>query len=309
MPPKAGTEVTGKIDWDHRFSNMQQHSGEHIFSGLMNSTYGYDNVGFHLSDQVVTMDFNGPLTMEQALEIEERANRVIYSNVNIKTGYPAKEEIEKLQYRSKIEIDGPIRIVEVEGVDICACCAPHVRRTGEIGILKIMNMQNYKGGVRISILCGKTALMAYREKNFTVQNLMTELCTSENDLLNQVKKIKATSQTYKQELVSLKKSVVLEKVENIPEEEKNVVLFEENLETNTMRQIVNILTDKHEGICGIFDGNDADGYKFILSSRDTDMNNVTVTLREKLKAKCGGSKEMIQGSVQAAKDDILKVIQ
>jgi len=305
---EAGTTVKGVIDWEHRFSNMQQHSGEHIFSGLVNSTYGYDNVGFHLSDQIVTMDFSGPLTMEQALEIEERANRVITSNVNIKTGYPSKEEIAKLEYRSKIEIDGPVRIVEVEGVDICACCAPHVRLTGEIGILKIMNMQNYKGGVRISILCGKRALMAFREKNFVVQDLMTELCTAENDLLTQVKKIKSQSQTYKQELTGLKKSVVLKEIEGIPDSEKNVVLFLEGLDANTMRPLVNILTAKHEGICGIFNGNDADGYNFILSSSSLDMKDIATLLREKLKAKCGGSKEMIQGSVNAAEMEIMELV-
>jgi len=305
---EEGTTVKGIIDWEHRFSNMQQHSGEHIFSGLVNSTYGYNNVGFHLSDQIVTMDFSGPLTMEQALEIEERANKVITSNVNIKTGYPSKEEIANLEYRSKIEIDGPIRIVEVEGVDICACCAPHVRRTGEIGILKIMNMQNYKGGVRISILCGKRALMAFREKNFVVQDLMTELCTAENELITQVKKIKSQSQTYKQELAGLKKAVVLKEIEAIPDSEKSVVLFLEGLDTNTMRPLVNTLTSKHEGVCGIFNGNDADGYNFILSSSSLDMRNTAALLRENLQAKCGGSKEMIQGSVNAAEMDIMKLV-
>ena len=127
-----GTPVYGVIDWQHRFSNMQQHSGEHIFSGIVNSRFGYDNVGFHLSDSIVTMDYSGPLTEEELADIEKSVNLAIYENREIRAWYPSPDELADINYRSKKELTGAVRIVEVDGYDICACCAPHVKRTGEI---------------------------------------------------------------------------------------------------------------------------------------------------------------------------------
>ena len=153
-PLAVDENVHGKIDWTHRFNNMQQHSGEHIFSGIVHSRFGYDNVGFHLSDNIVTMDFNGVLTADEVKEIETAVNDVIVKNLPVEITYPAKEELAALDYRSKIEIEGQVRIVTIPGVDVCACCAPHVKRTGEIGTLNVQSLSNYKGGVRISILSG-----------------------------------------------------------------------------------------------------------------------------------------------------------
>jgi alanyl-tRNA synthetase len=131
QPPFApGQLVRGQIDFGHRFSNMQNHSGEHILSGLVHNRFGYDNVGFHLSDNTVTLDFNGPLTDEDILWLEQTANRVVWDNKEIRGWYPDPEELQSIEYRSKKEIDGPLRLVEIAGVDLCACCAPHVRRTG-----------------------------------------------------------------------------------------------------------------------------------------------------------------------------------
>ena len=158
-----GTQVHGCIDWERRFSVMQQHSGEHIFSGLVHSRFGYDNVGFHIGSEAVTMDFNGEITEEEAAEIELAANRVVYSNVPIEHFIPDEEARRTLEYRSKKEIEGYLRIVRIPGADTCACCGTHLRRTGEIGQIRLLGVQKYKGGVRVSILCGLRALMAERQ--------------------------------------------------------------------------------------------------------------------------------------------------
>ena len=168
----AGVHVQGKIDWQHRFYNMQQHSGEHIFSGIVHRRFGFENVGFHLSDSVVTMDFSGVISPEDIAEVEHEVNVAISKNIPIEVTYPSRDELAQLEYRSKIEIEGQVRIVTVPGYDVCACCAPHVKRTGEIGMLKVMNYQNYKGGVRISILCGFRALEAFRQKCDIISELM-----------------------------------------------------------------------------------------------------------------------------------------
>ena len=143
-PLAVGETVHGIIDWTHRFNNMQQHSGEHIFSGIVHSRFGYDNVGFHLSDNIVTMDFNGVLTADEVREVETAANEVIVKNLPVEITYPSKEELKTLDYRSKIEIEGQVRIVTIPGVDVCACCAPHVKKTGEIGMLNVQSLSNYK---------------------------------------------------------------------------------------------------------------------------------------------------------------------
>ena len=212
---EVGKTVAGEIDWDHRFSNMQQHSGEHIFSGLVYKNYGYTNVGFHLSDQIVTMDFNGPLTMEQIAELEWEVNRVIASNVEIKATYPTKEELAQMEYRSKKEIDGAIRIVEIAGYDLCACCAPHVARTGEIGGFKIQSLQNYKGGVRISFLCGFRALAEAGKKAQILSELTGILTTNQEQLAENVQKLKAKNQELQFQLNLAKQGLMELKLKQI----------------------------------------------------------------------------------------------
>ena len=158
----VGERVRGEVDDARRREMTQQHSGEHIFSGLTHRLFGYDNVGFHIGRDAVTMDFNGPMTREDALKIERLANEVIWKNVPIEAFVPTPEELTHLEYRSKKEIDGDVRIVRIEGADCCACCGTHFARTGSIGQIKVTGIQNYKGGVRISILCGVRAL-AYED--------------------------------------------------------------------------------------------------------------------------------------------------
>ena len=164
QPFEAGEIVEGKIDWETRFMKMQQHTGEHIVSGIVHARYGFNNVGFHLGTEDCTMDFDGEISKEALQEIELEANRAVWKNLTIEVSYPSKEELEELDYRSKIEIEGQVRIVSVPGYDICACCAPHVERTGEIGMIKLVNMQRYKGGVRVTMLCGSRALTDYEKK-------------------------------------------------------------------------------------------------------------------------------------------------
>jgi len=307
-PLEIGENVHGAIDWKHRFSNMQQHSGEHIFSGTVNRLYGYDNVGFHLSDNIVTMDFNGVLTEEDVAKVEYLVNEVIVKNLPITVTYPNKEELANLEYRSKIEIEGQVRIVTVEGVDVCACCAPHVRRTGEIGMLKVMSVQSHRGGVRISILCGFRALEAFREKAAVITALMDSLTVSQELLPDRVEKLKAANQDYKYRLASAKQKLMKIKIAEIPAEQENVILFGQDIENLVIRNVVNDLTAKHSGICGVFVGSDEEGYSFIIGSTKVDCTKVAAVLREKTGAKCGGKQLMIQGSVQMCESELRAVL-
>lgn len=307
-PLTVGATVKGVVDWKHRFYNMQQHSGEHIFSGIVHNRFGYDNVGFHLSDSIVTMDFNGVITPEEITEIEEKVNQAIIENIPVEVTYPSKEELKELDYRSKIEIEGQVRIVTIPGYDVCACCAPHVRRTGEIGSLKVMNVQSYKGGVRVSILCGFRALDAFRQKADIITELMAEFSTSQDAILDNVKKLKGANQTMKNQLAAAKQELMEYKVSAIPEDSENAILFEADLETPVVRGVVNGLVEKFAGISAVFVGNDENGYQFIVGSKNKDCRQIAATLREKLSARGGGSDKMIQGSVAATQLQIEELL-
>lgn len=304
-PLEEGANVKGKIDWQHRFFNMQQHSGEHLFSGLAHRKYGLKNVGFHLSNQIVTMDFDKALTESQLREMEWAINEAIVANVEIKTGYPSKEELAALEYRSKIEINGAIRIVEIPGYDICACCAPHVHRTGEIGIFKIQNVQNYKGGMRISFLCGFRALEEYRKKSEIISELSGTLTTNQDNLVEYVNKLKTQVQSLKTQLSNAKQSLMESKIAEIPSEQKDVILFEKDIDVPVMRNVVNKLVESHDGICGVFVGSEEDGYNFIIGSKTIDCREIATKMREKLNARGGGKAPMIQGSVTICRENIV----
>lgn len=303
----VGSIVEGQIDWKHRFYNMQQHSGEHIFSGLVNSQFGYDNVGFHLSNQVVTMDFNGMLTDADVKKMEQEVNECIVKNLPIEVTFPAKEELNELEYRSKIEIEGQVRIVTIPGYDICACCAPHVKRTGEIGMLKVVNTQNYKGGIRIFILCGFRALADYQEKLDNVLSISKMLSAKPELVAEATQKIKDDLGKVRQELITAKQEMMMQKITQIPEKEGNVCIFEKEAEAGVLRTAVNALVQRHTGFCGIFVGTDETGYRYIIGIGEGDVREIGNRLKEEFQAKGGGSAEMIQGSLQGTEEKIREI--
>ena len=307
-PLPVGAMVKGVVDWQHRFYNMQQHSGEHIFSGIVHNRFGYDNVGFHLSDSIVTMDFNGAISAEEITEIETAVNQAIIENIPVEVSYPTKEVLKTLEYRSKIEIEGQVRIVTIPGYDVCACCAPHVRRTGEIGMLKVMNVQSYKGGVRVSILCGFRALEAFRQKADIITELMAQFSTNQEAIVENVTKLKNANQTMKNQLAAAKQELMEYKVSAIPEDSENAILFETDLETPVVRNVVNGLVEKYEGISAVFVGDDENGYQFIVGSKNKDCRQIAAALHEKLSARGGGSDKMIQGSVVASQLQIEELL-
>lgn len=306
-PVSVGTEVEGQIDFGHRFRNMQMHSGEHIFSGTVNRLFGFNNVGFHLSDNSATMDFDGRLTREQVARIEDEVNRVIFSNRPIKAFYPSDTELDNIEYRSKKEIDGQIRLVEIKGIDICACCAPHVGLTGEIGFFKVVNVQNYKSGVRIDYLCGIRALEYFKK------------CT---DTLESISR-----------LISVKSGNEAEGVENLCEELKrvNLTLFETNKKLvdnyaseavstgdfffmilpkdmdGLIKYAMEIMHEKYGTEAGVMCGDEEYGYRFLIESAKTDLAAIVAKMREAFGAKGGGRKDSIQGNVAANLSEVLNM--
>lgn len=299
-----GTAVTGELDWDKRFSKMQQHSGEHIVSGLVHARFGYDNVGFHLGDQDVTLDFNGPLTKEELQEIELAANQVIWKNLPIQVTYPSKEELAALDYRSKIEIEGQVRIVTIPGVDVCACCAPHVHHTGEIGLIKLTDLMVHRGGVRLTLKAGDRALRDYQEKETGVKAVSVLLSSKEAEILKAVTRVQEESFALRGRLSALQMNMVAEKASKVPAQTKRAVFFEEGLDANVQREFVNLLMPRcFEAAC-VFTGSDETGWRYVLGSETEDVRPLCKALNTAFQGKGGGKPQMTQGSLTGTKEEI-----
>ena len=299
-----GEEVHGVIDWEHRFNNMQQHTGEHIFTGIAHNTYGADNVGFHLSDNTVTLDLNIELSDEQVDYIEKRANEIIAADVAVKAYYPNQELLGAINYRSKKEIAGAVRLVEIEGVDLCACCAPHVKSTGQVGMLKVVSFGKYKGGTRVYILCGLRALADYNRRMKLLEQSYQLLNCKDDELPEKIAGLIEDNKQLKYRISDIKSGMLTSQIETISPDLTDVTIFMEDLDAKTMRDGVNALVEKHEGLCAIFSGNDEDGYNFVIGSRTRDCAAIATGLRELLGAKGGGSKQMAQGNVAATRNQI-----
>ena len=291
-PLEPGAEVHGSVDAVRRLDMMQQHSGEHIFSGLVHQLHGYDNVGFHIGTEAVTMDFSGPLDGAQILEIERLANEVVWRNVPVRTLLPTKEELAQMTYRSKKALEGTVRIVTIPGADTCACCGTHVRETGSIGQIKVIGWQSYKGGVRISILCGRRAL-AY-----------------EQDMLEQMKQSAVALSCRQQELSGAVSRVIAERDQlRYQNEQLGLRVFELMAAREAERAVRVVCCDALPAsmarraagrLCagaqlGLVLVPREGGYSFALSSETQDVRPAATALCRAFGGKGGGARDMAQG--------------
>ncbi|MGN0400383.1 MAG: DHHA1 domain-containing protein [Blautia sp.] len=300
----AGMEITGKINYEERFSKMQQHTGEHIVSGIIHRRFGYNNVGFHLGSEEVTMDFDGMLTMEQLREVEREANEAVAANVKIQVLYPTKEELKEISYRSKIEIEGQVRIVRIPGWDTCACCAPHVTQTGEIGIIKLTGAIKYKGGMRISMLCGFRALEDYNRKEESVTAISRKLSAKSEAIVEAVERLEKEIQAGKEKIIRLQEQYIKGILEGVKPSDSCVLLFEEELDPAAMRNFVNQAMEITDGICGVFVGTDEDGYRYVMGTKQQNINAIAKEMNQVFNGRGGGKPPMVQGSLKAAKEVI-----
>ncbi len=308
-PVPAGSTVSGQIDWAERFMKMQQHTGEHIVSGLVHARFGYDNVGFHLGSVDCTMDFNGEITREELHEIELRANEAAAANLDIQVSYPSREELARLEYRSKIEIEGQVRIVTVPGFDVCACCAPHVKKTGEIGVIKLTHVQRYKGGVRVTMLCGSRALADYDRKSASVRQISASLCAKEDEVAEAVEHLQEECARLKARLAEQQKEMLRLKARESDGEEGAVCLFESGLEGDGPRLLMNLVMERGHEFCAVFCGNDADGYRYVIGSVSLDLRKLVKELNAAFSGRGGGKPEMVQGSLKGTESELREWIQ
>lgn len=296
--------VTGKIDFDRRFRNMQNHTGEHIISGLVHSLFGSENVGFHLGEDEVTCDYDIELDAQQLELIELNANKAVYKNLSVKGYYPEADRLKEISYRSKKEIEEAVRIVEIDGVDCCACCAPHVKNTGEIGVIKIISYMRLRGGCRLFIACGLDAFMDYSLKHNEIKAISALLASKPEECSGNVQKISDSLKKAAREINFLKGKILENAVKELKICNSGMLIFTDKLDMTTLRNIVNLAKDKAPCLCGAFSGNDTDGYSYIIYSEDYDVSEKSKDINEKLSGRGGGKNNMIQGSVSAQRKAI-----
>lgn len=306
-PVNVGENVKGQIDWEKRFESMQQHTGEHIISGLVHERFGYRNVGFHLGADYCTMDFDGPITKKELREIELAANRVVYRNLDIEVLYPSAEALKNMEYRSKIEIDGQVRIVNIPGVDTCACCAPHVKKTGEIGNVKLVNMMNYKGGERIYMLCGFRALADHEAKEKNAKAISALLCVKESEIAEAVTHLREEQTAWKEKALALKRQLLKYRAEEIDISQDITTVFANDLEGNEPREFMNQLLAQGAKVCAVFAAAGEGGYRYVIGSRTEDVRPLCKKLNAAFEGRGGGKPEMVQGSLTGAEDAIRKL--
>ena len=281
-PFSEGEKVSGKIDFKLRFRNMQNHSAEHIISGIAHNLYNCNNVGFHLGEDNVTMDLDRPLTKDEIEKIEYLANEAVYKNMPVTAYYPKKEELENISYRSKGEIEEAVRLVKIGDIDCCACCAPHVKNTGEIGIIKILDSMNYKGGARLTIAGGFDALFDYQKKHLSNNEISTMLSVKKDEVLDGVKKLNDTVNTLNIALTKRTKQIADIYKKTLEKTSKNICLFFEDMEMGDLRIIANELKDKTTSFLAVLSGSDGDGYKYIIISEASDVCEFTRTINTSL---------------------------
>lgn len=306
----VGEQVRGVVDAGTRRMRMCNHTGEHIVSGIVHRKYGFTNVGFHLGDRDVTLDFNGVLTRKQLDEVEDEANRVVAACLPVRAFYPAPEELAGMAYRSKLALTENVRIVEIgppdAPVDRCACCAPHVTSTGEIGLIKLLDFIHYKGGVRIHMLCGAWALGDYRRRYAETASIAAAMSVKQEDVLVGFSRMQAEMEEKKQTISALRGKLQALTVAGIARTEGSLCYFDEGLEALEMRRLLNELKAKCGLLCGVFSGNDTDGYRFVIGrgTEAIDLKPLSKEINAALSARGGGSSEMLQGTATAPRSVI-----
>ena len=307
-PLTVGETVHCELDREQRLRRMQNHSGEHIVSGLVHRLHGFDNVGFHMGESFMTIDFDGELSDGELENIETLANKAVRDNIPVTARFPSESELKALVYRSKLELTENVRIVEIQGIDRCACCAPHVERTGEVGLIKLLDSQRHRGGVRVNLVCGMDALDECRVKQQNISAISRALSVKREDTAAAVERQLLEQQRLKERIAALSMELAGLRAAQYPETQGNICVFDNILDENALRELVNLLMEKCGGVAAAFSGSDGEGWRYIIGSRNIDLRAHGRELNALISGKGGGSSQMIQGRASETGENIVNVI-
>lgn len=302
-PVETGAEAAGTVDWARRFDHMQQHSGEHILSGILCSDYRCDNVGFHLGADTVTIDYNADISWEQALAAERKANAFVWLDRAVEITYPDREQLTRMDYRSKKELTGSVRIVSFPGADCCACCGTHVARSGQVGLVKILSCQKFREGVRMEILCGKRAAEYLSAVYDQARTAAQGLSVKPRELFAAVERQTEELSAAKVRMARLEEEVFAHMAaENA--DRGDVLLFQPPMRADSVRKLADALAQRCGGLAAVFAG-EGDHYVYALVRADgADISAWVKELNQALCGRGGGRNGFAQGSVQARQAEI-----
>ncbi len=302
-PVEPGAMVMGTIDWVRRFDHMQQHSGEHIISGILCEKFHCDNVGFHLGAETVTIDYNADISWDQALEAERLANEAVWADRPVEISCPLPEELAELNYRSKKELTGRVRIVTFPGADCCACCGTHVLQAGQVGIIKVLSCQKFREGVRLEILCGRRA-MDYLSQVYTqTRTIAQRLSVKPRDAAAAVERLEAELSAARAAQAHLEETAFAA----IAKEHAgrgDILLFQPPMKPDSVRRLADAAARTCGGLAAVFAG---EGEKYAYALVRPDGGDIAPLVRElnrALQGRGGGRNGFAQGSVQAAREEI-----
>lgn len=302
-PLTAGETVHGEIDWPCRFARMQHHTGEHLISGLLHTLYGLDNVGFHLNDTLVTLDVSGPLDAQQIAAAELAANRAVYENRAVTACYPLPAELPTLTYRRKLDLTEGVRLITVEGYDMCACCAPHVKRTGEIGLIKIVGAAPYKGGMRLEMVCGERAFADYAMLHGANGELMHLLSAPRGQVAAFVRREHDTVASLREEIARLHDRLALAQLETVALDGV-VCAFTRDASAEALRACVEHVGNA-EGFTAVFSLCDDGTASYALAHPHGDVRETVKALNAAFNGRGGGKPAFAQGRLTADKEALL----
>lgn len=299
----VGQTVHGELDWERRFRHMQCHTGEHIFSGIAHELYGCNNVGFHLSRDCVTIDFDRVLTAEQLAEVERQTNEAVFADVPTVISYPDADTLHTLDYRSKKELTGTVRIVEAGRRDVCACCGLHVARSGMVGCVKVGTQTPHRGGIRLTLLIGWDAVRDYDQKQKSVSEISHILSAKPHEVAQAVELMASRNDRYKAEVIALHEQIFRLKAALLPSDQDRLWSFAENLSPVQIRHFADILAEQ-TGWAAVFSEAPNGGYQYAICSHNVDVCPICKELNQALNGHGGGKPAVVQGAVQASQSQI-----
>lgn len=302
-PLEIGGQIEGQIDYAHRFDLMQQHTGEHMVSGILHARYGAHNTGFHMGADTITIDFDVDIPADELPQIEAQVNQAVWQNLPVKCWYPSPEELEKVPYRTKRALPWPVRIVQIPGIDTCACCGVHVANTGEVGLVKLFSCIRFRSGVRIEMLCGRRAL-DYLNKVHQQNQIVSRVFSAKAlDTGAAAQKVNETLAQQKYRIVGLENQI-FDAIARGCTDQGDVLLFQPGLDAQAVRRLADMTAEHCGGMAAVFSGEDGKGYAYALVTRSGDLRELCRQMNQALSGRGGGKGGFCQGSVHAPEVDI-----
>ena len=301
--PSAREGVKCTIDFDIRFEKMQIHTAEHMVCGILHNLYGHENVGFHLGEDVCTFDINAELTREVLDRAEALANEAIYKNLPVSAATYTAQELKEMEYRSKLDVFDGMRIVKIGDIDSCACCAPHVSSTGEIGVIKLLDFEKHRGGTRIILTAGRRAFSDYSDRYRIIKNISGMLSEPQSTVDTAVGALLDDKEKMKYEHKRCVLGLVRALADSVTTGSTRVLYNVESVSTDALRDFCNFAGEKSAVPIVAISGSDGE-YRYVIYDKSGDVTSFVKAANAALSGRGGGRGKMAQGTFHSNLSEI-----